>query len=317
MDWYVESRKQASELRRQFTDYIARHAVPEADVDAAALTFSELVTNAFEHGGGSVWVSVEWSDELPVLTVRDVGPAFDFASVGKPVDHEARGRGLAIAASLAKDLEVATRESGGTAVTVTLNTARKASANLDPPRQSVGVLPDMSEAGPDGFGKESFLRALVVQLAQDAELTIGPAGAESLVAQVGMNVGSRMEEEYRIATGALGKLTPQQLAESFVRLKHAIDGDFYPVEITEEKIVLANRRCPFGLAVRKAPALCRMTSSVFGGIAAHNTGGAVVLLEERIAVGDPQCRVVIWLGAHEEDSERARSGHRYEAPLQL
>jgi hypothetical protein len=39
-----------------------------------------------------------------------------------------------------------------------------------------------------------------------------------------------------------------------------------------------------------------MTSSVFGGIAARNTGGAVVQLEERIAVGDPQCRVTVWLG---------------------
>jgi hypothetical protein len=38
-----------------------------------------------------------------------------------------------------------------------------------------------------------------------------------------------------------------------------------------------------------------MTSSVFGGIAARNTGGASVVLEERIAVGDPECRVVVWL----------------------
>lgn len=317
MDWFIEDRQQASELRREFTAYISRHAVEDADVDGAALTFSELVTNAFEHGGGSVWVSVDWTDDLPVLTVRDFGSSFDLATVGSAADHEARGRGLSIATSLALDLEVATRDSGGTAVTATLNTPRAPSPSLDPKRQSVGVLPALEEAGANGFEKESFLRALVVQLAQDVELSAGPAVAEELVAQVGMNVGSRMEEEYRVATGAIGKLTPDQLAESFVRLKHAIDGDFYPVEVTEERVVLANRRCPFGLAVQKAPALCRMTSSVFGGIAANNTGGSIVLLEERIAVGDHQCRVVIWLGEHEQDSRPSHAGHVYEAQLEL
>ncbi len=317
MDWYVESKEDVSELRRQFSDYITRHAVAGADVAGAALTFSELVTNAFEHGGGSVWVSVDWTEEFPVLTVRDLGPAFDFAAVGVAADHEERGRGLSIATSLARDLDVAARDHGGSRVSATLDTPRAASTSFDPPRRSVGVLPDISEAGDDGFGRDSFLRALVVQLAQDVELRDGPAVAESLVAQVGIDVGGQMEEEYRRATGALGKLTPEQMAECFVRLKHAIEGDFYPVEISGDRIVLANRRCPFGLAVRKAPALCRMTSSVFGGIAAQNSGGAAVLLEERIAVGDHQCRVVIWLGEQDEESRRAHHGHVYEAPIDL
>jgi hypothetical protein len=38
-----------------------------------------------------------------------------------------------------------------------------------------------------------------------------------------------------------------------------------------------------------------MTSSVFGGIAARSHGEAWVSLEERIAVGDHECRVVVWL----------------------
>ena len=60
------------------------------------------------------------------------------------------------------------------------------------------------------------------------------------------------------------------------------------VEISDSRIVLENDQCPFGNAVRKAPALCRVTSSVFGGIAARNRDdSAAVVLEERIAVGDP------------------------------
>jgi predicted ArsR family transcriptional regulator len=141
----------------------------------------------------------------------------------------------------------------------------------------------------------------------------GPDGAEAAVAQVGIDVGGQMEQEYRVATEVVGRLTPQQLAECFVRLKHAIDGGFYIVEVSSERIVLGNTRCPFGDAVRRAPALCRMTSSVFGGIAARNgDNGAGVVLEERIAVGDPGCRVVVHLGA--VPPATVRFAHRYSAP---
>lgn len=52
-----------------------------------------------------------------------------------------------------------------------------------------------------------------------------------------------------------------------------------------------------------------MTSSVFGGIAARNTGGSTVQLEERIAVGDPECRVIVWLGP--DAREKTAYGHTY------
>ena len=55
-----------------------------------------------------------------------------------------------------------------------------------------------------------------------------------------------------------------------------------------------------------------MTSSVFGGIAARNSPHDVsVLLEERIAVGDPGCRVVVSLAASPSDS--AAFAHHYRA----
>jgi hypothetical protein len=54
-----------------------------------------------------------------------------------------------------------------------------------------------------------------------------------------------------------------------------------------------------------------MTSSVFGGIAARNSGEASVMLEERIAVGDPECRVVVSLSPR--GSEQGDLGHSYTA----
>ena len=44
------------------------------------------------------------------------------------------------------------------------------------------------------------------------------------MAQVGADVGGRMEEAYRAARGIAGRLSPQRMADLFVRLKRAIDG---------------------------------------------------------------------------------------------
>ena len=78
-------------------------------------------------------------------------------------------------------------------------------------------------------------------------------------------------------------------------LKRRIQGDFYVIEEDDEKIVFGNRACPFAEKVVGRPAMCMMTSNVFGGIAAENLGYAKVVLEETIAEGDPGCRVVVYL----------------------
>lgn len=314
MDWYIDSsdHEALSELRHEFGDYLRRHADADGDIAGSQLVFAELVNNAAEHAGGPIWISVDWGREHPVLTVWDLGDAFDASSITMPDRADERGRGLAIASALAADLELAARHGGGTRTQAELKVSRPPQASADPPRRTIDVLPDMEEAGPDGFGKESFLRALVVQLAQELERRHGPVAAEEAVAQVGTNVGGQMEREYRTAANVAGSLSSQQLADCYVRLKHAIDGGFFVIEASQERIVLGNTRCPFGEAVIKSPALCRMTSSVFGGIAARNTGEATVVLEERIAVGDPGCRVVVNLGT----GEMPPHGHRYLAPVE-
>jgi hypothetical protein len=58
-----------------------------------------------------------------------------------------------------------------------------------------------------------------------------------------------------------------------------------------------------------------MTSSVFGGIAARNSEeGATVLLEERTALGDTGCRVVVELGIPRERADPA--AHICAAPVE-
>jgi hypothetical protein len=224
------------------------------------------------------------------------------------------GLGLFLVRQLAPSFEAETRRAGGMTVSASLPVERAPSPSFDPPQHVTGALPELSEARPKGgFGRESFLRALVVQLARSIELQQGPDAAASAVAQVGIDIGGQMESEFRAAEMVVGRMTPEQMGRCFVRLKHAIDGGFYVIEANEHRIVLGNTRCPFGDVVQRAPSLCRMTSGVFGGIAARNSDhGAAVLLEERIAVGDPGCRVVVQLDGAPTGGRSA--AHEYASP---
>ena len=345
VDWFLEpeSRRAVGELRREVMSYLRRHGEPGSDLDGAELVFAEVVGNAVRHAGGPVWVTVSWSELNPTLTVRDLGQGFDATDLSVPVsarwvdehdegddqldvlvDPEAggpveadpeglpeSGLGLFMVANLAPHLEARARAGGGMSVSATLPVDRAPSMSHDPPRHTTGALPFLDEARPEGgFGKESFLRALVVQLARTVELQQGPDAAAAAVAQVGVDIGGQMEQEFRAAEAIVGRMTPEQLGRCYVRLKHAIDGGFHVVEADEHRIVLGNTRCPFGDVVRRAPSLCRMTSSVFGGIAARNSDhGVSVLLEERIAVGDPGCRVIVYLD--EPPAEGRTLAHDY------
>ena len=339
VDWYLDRRELVGDLRRELGQYLERHAEPgsEDQIADAELIVSEAVGNAIRHTRGPVWVSLSWTTALPVLKVYDIGPGFDYTELAAAANRSASaatpgpgttgvedadldammsdsGRGLLIIQALSPEVSASVRANAGMVVSVTLPVPRRATATLDPPLLPTSVLPSLDEARPEGgFGKESFLRAIVVQLSQAVETNHGPEAAEAAIAQVGTDVGWQMEQEYRLAMDVVGAMTPDQLGDCFVRLKHAIDGGFRVVEATPERIVLDNTRCPFGDAVLRSPALCRMTSSVFGGIAARNSPTAVaVLLEERIAVGDPGCRVVVSL-VPPPDEARAFA-HHYRAP---
>jgi DNA-binding NarL/FixJ family response regulator/anti-sigma regulatory factor (Ser/Thr protein kinase) len=316
MEWAVDGSgpKAVTALRREVMSYLRRHAQADSDLPGAEIVVAELLSNAFEHAPGPAWVRVSWDDERPRLEVHDLGPGFEL-DPRLPAGMSEGGRGLFLANAIADDLARAAKTAGGSQVSALLPVRRAPSRSYDPPRTSQSSLPAPEEASADGtFGKESFLRALVVELAQAVEGNQGPDAAEAVVAQVGANVGGRMEEGYRRARAITGSLSPEQIADLYVRLKGAIDGDFYVVDADDRRIVLGNRRCPFGAVVQRQPALCRMTSSVFGGIAARNSGAGAVMLEERIALGDPECRVVVWLG----DSARShRAGaHHFAAPAE-
>ena len=317
MDWYVDARRPEAvqELRREILAHFSRHAARHDELPGAELAVGELLGNLVKHAPGPAWVSLNWPGDVVALAVVDVGPGFvPGPQADQPPDAFAEsGRGLMIVEAVSTVVTAGSRSGGGARVTAEIPLARRQEDSYSPPPSPGDALPGLDEALPQGgFGKESFLRALVVQLGKAVERVAGPAQAERAVAQVGTDVGGQMEDEYRAATRIVDRLTVEQIADCLVRLKGAIDGGFSVSELTDDRIVFVNTACPFGDVVQRAPALCRMTSSVFGGIAARNSdsGSSAVLLEERIAVGDPQCRVVVYLGAPPESV--AAYAHRYD-----
>jgi predicted ArsR family transcriptional regulator len=142
--------------------------------------------------------------------------------------------------------------------------------------------------------RDVFLRTLIRELAGTLQEVIGLDEASGFVSVVGQRVGDQINESYKSAL-KVSRLSREQVAEVLVDLKRRIQGDFHVIEEDDEKIVFGNRKCPFEDKVIGRPAMCMMTSNVFGSIAAENLGYAKVVLEETIARGAPGCRVVVHL----------------------
>lgn len=142
--------------------------------------------------------------------------------------------------------------------------------------------------------RDVFLRTLIRELAGTLQDVVGLEEASGFVSVVGQRVGDQIDHEYKRALH-VENLNREQVADVLVDLKRRIQGDFFVIEESDEKIVFGNRTCPFAEKVIGRPALCMMTSNVFGVIAAENLGYGKVVLEQTIAEGSPGCRVVVYL----------------------
>jgi predicted ArsR family transcriptional regulator len=158
---------------------------------------------------------------------------------------------------------------------------------------SATTLPVVSDL-PVPLERDVFLRTLLRHLAGTLQNVVGLEEASGFISVVGQEMGEEINRGYRDALG-VPRLTREQVADVLVDLKRRIRGDFYVISQDDDKIVLGNRACPFAEKVVGRPALCMMTSNVFGGIAAENLGYAKVVIEEAIANGDLGCRVVVHL----------------------
>lgn len=156
--------------------------------------------------------------------------------------------------------------------------------------------------------RDVFLRTLIRELSGVLQDVVGLEEASGFVSVVGQNMGRQIDTAYKSAL-QVSQLTPEQVADVCVDLKRRIQGDFFVIEQDDEKIVFGNRACPFGEKVIGRPAMCMMTSNVFGSIAADNLGYSKVELQQTIAKGDSGCRVVVYLKP--TDAAQKAEGREY------
>lgn len=157
--------------------------------------------------------------------------------------------------------------------------------------------------------RDGFLRSLVPHLSGALQDVVGLTEAAGFVTIVGQRMGDEINAAYRNELGVKSSLSREQVTAVLVDLKRRIQGDFYVIDETEEKIVLGNRACPFGDRVLDRPALCMMTSNVFGRIASENLGYAKVVIDKAIARHDSECRVIVHL--KETSEAQAADGREY------
>jgi len=156
--------------------------------------------------------------------------------------------------------------------------------------------------------RDSFTLLMIRELSGTLQDIVGVEEASGYISVVGQKIGDNIDAEYK-AAWSVADLTREQVRDVLVDLKRRIQGDFYVIEETNDKIVFGNRQCPFGDNVLDRPALCMMTSNVFGSIAGRNLGYAKVSLEETIAEHHPGCRIVLYLKSTQE-AEKAE-GREY------
>lgn len=139
-----------------------------------------------------------------------------------------------------------------------------------------------------------FLQTFVLEL-MDVREDADPVQTEQLIERIARGAGRFFEEAFRTEYGIGDTLDREGYADLILGLKNKIGGHFSLVSSETDCIRVVSSRCPFGEGVRNSPELCRMTSSVFGSIAARNFGYAKVVLEKRIALGHDGCAVAVYL----------------------
>ncbi|WP_174729250.1 methanogen output domain 1-containing protein [Mesobacillus harenae] len=143
----------------------------------------------------------------------------------------------------------------------------------------------------------AFLSKLITQYAYIHQRTVGKT-SEEYIRQIGLRTGEWLEDFY----GEKGsEWSIDRYAEVIIDIKNSIGGHFYIASVSPDHVIVKAKECPFGDAVKDAPHLCQMTSSVFGGIASRKFGYGKVALRKRIALGDLGCEVAIYFGPNESE----------------
>jgi serine/threonine-protein kinase RsbW len=235
-----------------------------------------LVAQALDEAGPDPqWVSLDWYGPRARLRVAELHDA------PSPLP----GRVLVPGVNLVHDVleEVRPLSAGGTEVWIDLPVGRSLERDIDPDPGSATL----------GHDRDAVLTGLVALAARHAGGDRTPGEVMALAGAIAARDAAAL---YRERHGVSGPLTAAQVAEAFLDYERALGGDFFPVEVDDDRVVVGNRTCPFGHAVDGTPEVCRFTSALLGGLGGEVAGDTTVTIEEQLAMGDHQCRLVAEVG---------------------
>ena len=112
--------------RHELTKFILQYAADPESVYIAELILGEILANTVEHAPGLVQIRIDWTDEMPIATIRDSGPGLREVFALLPDALADRGRGLFLINTLAKSVSVGSTNDAGTELRVVLPVPRKA-----------------------------------------------------------------------------------------------------------------------------------------------------------------------------------------------
>lgn len=91
--------------------------------------------------------------------------------------------------------------------------------------------------------RDGFLRSLLRHLTGTLQDVVGMEEASGFISVVAQKMGEEINASYKSHLN-LPNLSRQQVADVLVDLKRRIQGEFYVIEESDEKIVLGNKKCP-------------------------------------------------------------------------
>ena len=275
MDWCVDTRipGASASAEEEICAHLERHSSDAAVVELAR----PLVRRGLQGAPpGPMWVSLEWEEQECRLQIRPLGDG--------PMPGSRIGPGLTRAHEAAGGLMA--DHGGEVAAGVDLRVARIAQRDIDPGPADPDLVPD---------DRPAHLLGLI-----GAEI----AGGRSLE-EAAARAGATLAEREIRRRGPVESV--EQLARALVETEESLGADFEVLRAEGARVVVRNGRCPFGST---APAMCRLTSALAGGLAARAGGRAEVNVVESLAAGDHQCRLVV-------DMDGSRQGpvsHSYTWP---
>jgi serine/threonine-protein kinase RsbW len=280
MDWVASTVDVAAidRLVDEVVEHLRRHEVYAGSADLAAGTVDEAL-RSLAADGSTVWARVQWDGRQPILSGRA-----STAAISPPAGAELIDGGVWIPDDQTMALDDSLPASHSVELSLPVERAPEASAEIPPakvPRPADG---------------QAYLGAVAATIADRDNPGMT---AEEACAAAGMAAAATAVASWQADHGGERPKTPADIGEALARFLNQAGGDFFVVEEGPERVVLANRRCPFGAAVVGTSALCNCTSALAGGMGVHAGGrGTFVILDETIAAGDHRCRTVIDLAAN-------------------